>query len=82
MRVSAICLPLSAAIALAITLTGAPASAKTLAECNREYAADKAAIKASGQTKKDYVAACRSGASPPAATAPSPEPTPTPKTGY
>ncbi len=82
MRVSAICLPLSAAIGLAIILTGAPAAAKTLAECNHDYAADKAAIKASGQTKKDYVAACRSGASAPAAAAPSPEPTPTPKTGY
>lgn len=37
----------------------APAFAKTVAECNSEYAASKAAIRASNQTKKDFVAACR-----------------------
>ena len=39
----------------------APAFAKTVAECNTEYAANKAAIRAAKQTKKDFVAACRSG---------------------
>lgn len=82
MRVPALSFASSAAITLAMALNGAPASAKTVAECNREYAVNKAAIKASGQTKKDYVAACRSGASPPAGAAAAPEPAPTPKTGY
>ena len=51
----------------------APAFAKTAAQCNADYAANKAAIKASGQTKKAYVAACRAdttGAPPAAAAAP------------
>ncbi len=42
----------------------APAAAggvKTAKECNAEYAANKDAIKGSGQTKKDFVAACRAG---------------------
>jgi hypothetical protein len=39
----------------------APAFAKSVAECNTEYAANKAAIRAAKQTKKDFVAACRSG---------------------
>ena len=34
---------------------------KTTSQCNAEYAANKAAIKASGQTKHDFVAACRAG---------------------
>ena len=48
-------------------------SAKTAAQCNADYAANKAAIKASGQTKKAYVAACRAdttGAPPANAAAP------------
>ena len=36
-------------------------SSKTVAQCNAEYAANKAAIRASGQTKRDFVAACRAG---------------------
>jgi hypothetical protein len=45
---------------------------KTSSQCNAEYAANKAAIKAAGQTKRDFVAACRSGneSIPTAATAP------------
>ena len=31
---------------------------KTSSQCNAEYAANKAAIKAAGQTKRDFVAAC------------------------
>jgi hypothetical protein len=34
---------------------------RTVRECDDEYAANKSAIKASGQTKRDFVAACRSG---------------------
>ena len=65
--------------------TAAPATAavKTVSQCDAEYAANKAAIRASGQTKKDFVAACRAGnetipqgtaAAPPAAPAPAPSP--------
>ena len=40
----------------------APATAtKTAKECDAEYAANKAAIRASGQTKRAFVAACRAG---------------------
>ena len=41
--------------------TQASATGKTLSQCNAEYAANKAAIKASGQTKHAFVAACRLG---------------------
>jgi hypothetical protein len=41
---------------------GAPtAGVKTAGECNAEYAANKAAIRASGQTKREFVAGCRAG---------------------
>jgi hypothetical protein len=39
----------------------APTGGKTAKECNADYAANKAAIKAGGQTKKDFVASCRAG---------------------
>ena len=63
----------------------APASApagtmKTAKECDAEYAANKAAIKTSGQTKRAFVAACRAGNEtiPQAAVAPAPSaPAPT-----
>lgn len=45
-----------------ISISATPSFAKTVAECDADYAANKAAIKASGETKKDYVAACRTGA--------------------
>jgi hypothetical protein len=62
----------------------APAAVgKTAKECNAEYAANKDAIKTTGQTKKDYVAACRAGATaapatPAAAPAPAPAAAPAP----
>jgi hypothetical protein len=59
----------AAAIGALLAFPIAPAFAKTVAECNTEYATNKAAIKASGQTKKAYVAACRAdttGGAPPA----------------
>lgn len=49
---------------------------KTAKECNAEYKANKEAIKASGQKKKDFIAACRSGAPTPSGAAPSVAPTP------
>jgi len=82
MRTSAVSLASSAAIALVIALPAGPASAKTAAECDREYTANKAAIKASGQSKKDYVAACHAAATAPAAPASSPEPAVTHHSGY
>lgn len=63
----------AAAIATALALSAAPASAKTAKECRADYTANKDAIKASGQTEKAYVAACRAGsdtAAPGAAAAP------------
>jgi hypothetical protein len=63
----------AAAIGAMFALSGAPAFAKTVKECDAEYAANKDAIKASGQTKKDYVAACRAGtAAAPTAVPPAP----------
>jgi hypothetical protein len=38
--------------------------AKTVRECEAEWKANKAAIQASGQTKKDFVAACRAETAP------------------
>jgi hypothetical protein len=35
--------------------------ANTTAQCDADYAANKAAIRASGQTKREFVAACRAG---------------------
>jgi hypothetical protein len=57
------------------------AAGKSAKECNAEYAANKAAIRSSGQKKADFVAACRAGnetipqgaaAAPPPAPAPAP----------
>jgi hypothetical protein len=48
-----------AAIGAALVLSAPPASAKTAKECKAAYAADKDAIKASGQTEKAYIASCR-----------------------
>jgi hypothetical protein len=46
-------------IAVLVAFSSAPAFAKTAARCNADYVANRAAIMASGQTKKAYVAACR-----------------------
>ncbi len=52
---------------------------KTARECDDEYAANKAAIKASGQTKRAFVAACRAGNETiPQGTAAAPAPAPAP----
>jgi hypothetical protein len=55
-------------VAAVVALSSAPGYAKTVKECDAEYTANKAAIKASGQKKADYVAACRAGAAAPVAT--------------
>src|SRR5229473_5992668 len=49
----------------------AVAQQKTVKQCNEEWTAGKAAIQASGKTKKDFVAECRGGT---AAAAPAPTP--------
>ena len=56
--------------------TATAAAGKSAKDCNDEYAANKDAIKASGQKKKDFIAACRAGTEtvPPAAAAPAPAP--------
>ena len=51
---------LGTAIAVSVALAVIPASAKTVKECDAEYAANKAAIKAT-QRKADFIAACRAG---------------------
>ena len=56
------------AAAAILSLSCAPSFAKTVKECDAEYAANKAAIKASGQKKADYVTACRTGAAAPVVT--------------
>src|SRR5271166_2490427 len=55
---------------------------KTASQCDAEYAANKAAIKASGQTKRAFVAACRAGNETiPQGASAAPAPAPAPTTG-
>jgi hypothetical protein len=74
----------AAAPAAAAPVVTAAAGGKTAKECNAEYAANKEAIKASGQKKKDFVEACRAGTetvppgAAPAAAAPAPAAAPPP----
>jgi hypothetical protein len=63
----------TALIAIALNCTPANAQQKTAKQCNAEWAANKAAIQASGKTKKAFVAECRGTA---AATAAPAQPTP------
>jgi hypothetical protein len=63
---------------LAAATTVSSASARTTADCKHEYAADKAAIAASGQTMKAFVAACRAGKSAAPAAAAGAKPTAAP----
>jgi hypothetical protein len=60
------------AISAMIVVSAVLASAKTPKGCDVEYSHNKPAIKAKGQTKKDFIAACqsRNGAS---RTAPTPD---------
>ena len=68
MRRSVFQILVAGGIAGIMAMSGAAAFAKTVKECDAEYAANKEAIKASGQKKADYVAACRTGAAAPVAT--------------
>jgi len=58
------------AIAAAVGLMSAPASAKTKAACTKEWQSQKAAMQAAGKTEKDYVADCRKIPAAPTAAAP------------
>jgi hypothetical protein len=62
-----------------IAVCSAPASAqlKTAKECNQEWKINKDAIKASGKTKKAFVAECRGQTAAAAPTQPTPAPAPT-----
>jgi hypothetical protein len=73
----------TAAPAPAPSFGPAPTSGvKSASQCNEEYAANKAAIRASGQTKRAFVAACRAGNETiPQGAATAPAPTPAPTTG-
>jgi hypothetical protein len=66
MRASILRIAMICGAATILSLSCAPSFAKTVKECDAEYTANKAAIKASGQTKADYVAACRTGSAAPA----------------
>ena len=68
---------LGTTLALGLAFACSPASAKTAKECKAEYAANKAAIKAT-QKKADFIAACRAGTEvvPGAAAAPATAPVP------
>ena len=61
MRYSFLHVVLAAVLASAIVSVSGPASAKTMAECKQEYAANKSAIEARGQKLKDFVEACGAG---------------------
>ncbi len=54
--------------AASLSFIPADAYAKTVKQCDQEYQAGKAAIKASGEKKKDFVTRCRADTS--AVTAP------------
>jgi hypothetical protein len=74
------------AVMLGLAWLPAAAQQKTAKQCNDEWTASKAAIQASGKTKKVFIAECRgqATAAPPAAaparTAATPPPTPPPAT--
>jgi hypothetical protein len=78
----------AAAIGAFMALSAAPAGAKTVKECNAEYADNKAAIQGAKIKKADFLAQCKAGteviptttaAPAPAPAAPSPAPTAAPK---
>jgi len=45
-----------------LAAASAPAAAKTIKACQKEWQADKVAMKAAGKTEKAYVAECRTTA--------------------
>lgn len=68
-----------AAVLVGIAVCGAPAYAqqKTARQCAEEWKMNKAAIQASGQTKRAFVAECRGPTAAAAPTQPTPAPAPT-----
>jgi hypothetical protein len=75
MRNSLLRIAWAASLCSAIALASAPAWARTTAECEREYAANKDTIAARGQRQSDFVNACVKGeaaASGPIAAKPAP----------
>jgi hypothetical protein len=69
-----------AAVVFGIAICGVPAYAqqqRTAKECNQEWKANKASIKASGKTKKAFVAECRGQTAAAAPTQQMPAPAPT-----
>ena len=57
-------------VLVSLALATAPASAKTVKACTKEWQADTVAMQAAGKTEKAYVAECRTAAAAPAAAAP------------
>jgi hypothetical protein len=79
LRLAALGLAIAGCAENAQTYSQAPSAgaATTTSQCGAEYAANEAAIKASGQTKRAFVAACRAGnATIPQGTAAAPPPPP------
>ncbi len=50
---------LATALLAGLALAPAPAAAKTVKDCQKEWRADKVAMQAAGKTEKAYVADCR-----------------------
>jgi hypothetical protein len=73
---------ITATLIAGLALSSAPASAKTVKACQKEWQADKAAMQAAGKTEKAYVAACRGQSAAPAAAASSSKPPKEDKGGY
>jgi hypothetical protein len=60
MRYSLVQLLVAGAVGVAAAVSGSPAFPKTAKECGAEYTLNEDAIKTTGETKKDYIAACQS----------------------
>ena len=75
MQVSSIRKTSVALLGWVVVFAAGPTSAKTVAECQKEYTAKKNA-NASGQTQKNFVATCRAGgaSAPTSASAPAAAP--------
>ena len=71
---------LATAMLAGLGFAPAPASAKTIKACQKEWRADKVAMQAAGKTEKAYVAECRGN--PQTAAAPAPKKDSGDKGGY
>jgi hypothetical protein len=49
----------AATMLVSLAIASTPASAKTIKACQKEWQADKVAMKAAGKTEKAFVAECR-----------------------